>query len=183
MWLFRGRFWCYLHRKQHIFYLSNWIGWEQWRNYWRNRGKKKQMLKPWRGWPKSSLNPWRGRLKYSINHVLRLNQVIVIVAKNGCSHELLQNQAYTNSRVVTTRIWSSTPFWESKRLYTNKLDAHSCKNTGEAAKLALLQSAAAPTTFPSTVNHGWTMKTVEAVPKFGLALKRVEVCMCGNCKK
>ncbi|KAF3542731.1 hypothetical protein DY000_02005517 [Brassica cretica] len=48
-------------------------------------------------------------------------------------------------------------------------------NTGEAVKLALLQSAAAPTTFPSTVNHGWTMKTVEAVPKVGLALKRVEV--------
>ncbi|CAN6985889.1 unnamed protein product [Brassica oleracea var. botrytis] len=67
------------------------------------------------------------------------------------------------------------PILES--LYTNKLDAHSCKNTGEAVKLALLQSAAAPTTFPSTVNHGWTMKTVEAVPKVGLALKRVEVCM------
>ncbi|KAG2291040.1 hypothetical protein Bca4012_006974 [Brassica carinata] len=53
-------------------------------------------------------------------------------------------------------------------------------NTGEAVKLALLQSAAAPTTFPSTVNHGWTMKTVEAVPKVGLALKRVEVFSEGN---
>ncbi|KAF3515349.1 hypothetical protein F2Q69_00008515 [Brassica cretica] len=52
-------------------------------------------------------------------------------------------------------------------------------NTGEAVKLALLQSAAAPTTFPSTVNHGWTMKTVEAVPKVGLALKRIQLaCKC-----
>ncbi|CAN6891350.1 unnamed protein product [Brassica oleracea] len=60
----------------------------------------------------------------------------------------------------------------------------SCKNTtGEALKLALLESAAATTAFPSVVNPGLPLKTVGAVPVVGLPLKRVEVCMGGKCKK
>ncbi|CAH8390396.1 unnamed protein product [Eruca vesicaria subsp. sativa] len=50
-------------------------------------------------------------------------------------------------------------------------------------KLALLQSAAASTAFPSIVNPRLPLKTVEAVPVVGLPLKRVEVCMGGKCKK
>ncbi|KAG2314328.1 hypothetical protein Bca4012_064993 [Brassica carinata] len=61
--------------------------------------------------------------------------------------------------------------------------ADSCKNTGEALKLALLQSAAASTAFPSIVNPGLPLKTVEAVPVVGLPSKRIEVCMGGKCKK
>lgn len=62
-------------------------------------------------------------------------------------------------------------------------DTGSCKNTGEALKLALLESAAASTAFPSVVNPGLPLKTVEAVPFVGLPSKRVEVCMGGKCKK
>ncbi|KAG2297970.1 hypothetical protein Bca52824_034442 [Brassica carinata] len=70
---------------------------------------------------------------------------------------------------------------DSECLGLNQLeeDAHSCKNTGEALKLALLQSAAASIAFPPIVNHGHTLKTVEAVPEIGLPLKRVVVCMGG----
>ncbi|KAL1204334.1 Diacylglycerol O-acyltransferase 3 [Cardamine amara subsp. amara] len=62
-------------------------------------------------------------------------------------------------------------------------DVSYCKNTGDALQLALLQSAAASTAFPSMVNPGQTLKTVEAVSVVGLPLKRVEVCMGGKCKK
>ncbi|KAG2311568.1 hypothetical protein Bca52824_023125 [Brassica carinata] len=55
--------------------------------------------------------------------------------------------------------------------------AYSCKSTGEALKLALLQSPAVSTTFPSFVNHGQALKTVEIVPDIGLPLKIVEVRM------
>ena len=65
-----------------------------------------------------------------------------------------------------------------------RIQQDSCKNTtGEALKLALLESAAATTAFPSVVNPGLPLKTVEAVPVVGLPLKRVEVCMGGKCKK
>lgn len=59
----------------------------------------------------------------------------------------------------------------------------SCNNTGEALHVALLQSAAVSTVFPSLANPGQTLKTVEAVPVVGLPLKRLEVCMGGKCKK
>ena len=64
-----------------------------------------------------------------------------------------------------------------------RIQEDSCKNTGEALKLALLQSAAASTAFPSVVNPGLPLKKVEAVSVVGLPLKRVEVCMGGKCKK
>ncbi|KAH0914203.1 hypothetical protein HID58_028649 [Brassica napus] len=65
-----------------------------------------------------------------------------------------------------------------------RIQQDSCKNTtGEALKLALLESAAATTAFPSVVNPGLPLKTVEAVPVVGLPSKRVEVCMGGKCKK
>ncbi|KFK36105.1 hypothetical protein AALP_AA4G077800 [Arabis alpina] len=55
-----------------------------------------------------------------------------------------------------------------------------CKNTVEALELALMQTS---TVFPSMANPVQISKTVEAVSVAGSALKRVEVCMGGKCKK
>ncbi|KAL0724162.1 hypothetical protein Bca4012_038761 [Brassica carinata] len=68
----------------------------------------------------------------------------------------------------------------SNTLIPNNLqkDVHSCKSTDEALKLALLQSPSVSTNFPSFVNHGQALKTVEIVPDIRLPLKIVEELSC-----